>query len=146
MPSPGEERAPSVADTCPACGQAGKRVQVQTVKAMLKVTLRRLREVDYLFCRNQNCPVVYFTADGEQTFTTAQVRERVYQKEPGAADVYVCYCFRHTVGAVGDASLEKAAAIVADIKAGIQAGQCACEIRNPQGSCCLGHVQALLNG
>jgi hypothetical protein len=35
-------------------------------------------------------------------------------------------------------------AIVDDIKAGIKAGQCACDLRNPQGTCCLGNVRAWL--
>jgi len=33
--------------------------------------------------------------------------------------------------------------IIEDIQAGITAGQCACDLRNPQGTCCLGNVQKL---
>lgn len=36
------------------------------------------------------------------------------------------------------------AAIFADIVAGTRQGQCACELRNPQGNCCLGNVHRLL--
>jgi hypothetical protein len=88
--------------------------------------------------------VVYYSADGTQTFTTDQVRERVYQKEPGADDVYVCYCFRHTVGELSHAPAEARLAILDDIDIGIRADQCACDLRNPQGSCCLGNVKALI--
>lgn len=126
---------------CATCGQAGKRVEVQTVKALLAVSLRVIQTTEYLFCRTATCPIVYFTVDGTQTFTKDQVREHVYQKEPNAADVWVCYCFRHTVGEIQAAP--DPATIVADITAGIQAGQCACDLRNPQGSCCLGNVRAL---
>ena len=35
-------------------------------------------------------------------------------------------------------------AIVDDINTGINAGQCACDLRNPQGSCCLGNVRGLI--
>jgi hypothetical protein len=87
---------------------------------------------------------VYFFRDGGQTFNTSQVRERVYQKEPDEAEVFVCYCFRHTVGELKAASPETRIAIVADINTGTQAGQCACEVRNPQGSCCLGNVHGLI--
>jgi hypothetical protein len=116
-------------------------VEGQTVKAMLAVSLRAISTADYRFCPTATCPVVYFTVDGTQTFTSDHVRERVYQKAPGAADVFVCYCFRHTVGEVQTAP--DPATIVADITTGIQAGQCACDLRNPQGSCCLGNVRAL---
>ncbi len=54
----------------------------------------------YLFCRTPDCDVVYYSADGEQTFATGQIRERVYQKEPGAEDAPVCYCFGHSRGSI----------------------------------------------
>ena len=108
------------------------------------MSLREVRDADYLFCRTQTCPVVYFSPGGDQVFTVEQVRERVYQKAPERDDVFVCYCFRHTVGDVRAASSESRAAIVDDINAGINAGQCACDLRNPQGSCCLGNVRGLI--
>jgi len=111
---------------------------------MLSVSLRSVRNTKYLFCRTQTCPVVYYSADDEQTFTVEQVRERVYQKEPEVEDVFVCYCFRHTVGDLRTASLTDFTSIVDDIKAGIKAVQCACDVRNPQGSCCLGNVRAMI--
>jgi len=130
-------------DQCPNCKQKGRPVEGQTVKSMLAVSLRAVRDVDSLFCRTRDCPVVYFTADGTQTFTTGDVRERVYQKEPDSDDVLVCYCFGHTLGEIRAATGEFALAIVENINAGIKAGQCACDLRNPQGSCCLGNVRAL---
>lgn len=116
----------------------------QTVKAMLSVTLRQVQNVEWFFCRTPGCPVVYFASDGRQSFSVEQLRERVYQKEPEADEVFVCYCFRHTVGEVRAASPEGRVLILDDIKAGIQAGQCACDLRNPQGSCCLGNVRDLM--
>lgn len=138
------QRAPRTITACPNCGEKGKPVQGQTVKSLLSVTLRRVRNTEYLFCRMPTCPVVYFTMDGTETFTVAQVRERVYQKESDSADVFVCYCFRHTVGEIRAATPPARIAILDDINAGIQADQCACDLRNPQGSCCLGYVRGLI--
>lgn len=107
------------------------------------MSLRKVREVEYLFCKTRTCPVVYFSLDGKQTFAVGQVRERVYQKEPDGEDVFVCYCFQHTVGELRAASLESRIAIIDDINTGINAWQCACDLRNPQGSCCLGNVRGL---
>lgn len=143
LPAQGFQRPLRAANACPECGKTGKPVQGQTVKALLSVSLRDVRDVEHLFCRTQTCQVVYFSPGGEQTFTVEQVRERVYQKEPGAEEVFVCYCFRHTVGDIRTASPETRAAIVNDINASINAGQCACDLRNPQGSCCLGNVRGL---
>jgi hypothetical protein len=131
-------------DQCPQCHQTGKPVQGQTVKSMLAVSLRAVRDQNYLFCRTWDCPVVYFAADSMETFLVGDVRVRVYQKEPDSDDVPVCYCFGHTLGEIRAAADELATAIVEDINAGIQAGQCACDLRNPQGSCCLGNVRRLL--
>lgn len=129
---------------CPECGQKGKPVDIATVKAQLSVSLRHIGQTPYLFCRTRTCPIAYFSSDGEQTFTTEQVRERVYQKEPDAEEVSVCYCFRHTIGDIRAASTETRAALVDDINTGINAEQCACDLRNPQGSCCLGNVRGLI--
>lgn len=144
LPTQRFQRPLRAANACPACGEKGKPVQGQTVKALLLVSLREVQEVEYLFCKTQTCPIVYFSPDGKQTFTVEQVRERVYQKEPDAEEVFVCYCFRHTVGEIRAASSEARAALVEDINAGINTEQCACDLRNLQGSCCLGNVRALI--
>ena len=144
LPAQNFQRPPRAINACPVCGEKGKPVQGQTVKALLSVSLRAVREVEYLFCKTQVCPVVYFSPDGERTFTVEQVRERVFQKEPDSADVLACYCFRHTVGELRAASPESHMAIVDDINTGINAGECACDLRNPQGSCCLGNVRGLI--
>jgi len=129
---------------CPECGRKGKPVQTQTVKAMLSVSLREVRDAGYLFCRTKACPIVYFSFDGEQTFTVEEIRERVYKKQPDSEEVFICYCFEHTVREIRKASSKARSAILDDINQGIRAGQCACDLRNPQGSCCLGNVNALI--
>lgn len=128
---------------CPGCGASGKRVETKTVKALLAVSLQAIRPTAYYFCRTPDCPVVYFSSDGAQIFGEADLREQVYQKHPGDDDVYVCYCFRYTAGLIrAELQMIGASTVVEAISAGIQAGQCACEIRNPQGSCCLGNIRA----
>ena len=144
LPSQTTARPSRPTKTCPQCHQSGKPVQGQTVKAMLLVSLREVQDGEYLFCKTKTCPVVYFTLNGGQVFTIDQVRERVYQKEPDADEVFVCYCFRHTVGEMRQASSAERTALVDDINTGIQAEQCACDLRNPQGSCCLGNARGLI--
>ena len=130
---------------CPQCGLQGKRVQEVTLKAMLSVSLVELRAVPYYFCRTADCPVVYFSADGTQTFSGAMLRERVYQKEPGDDTVWVCYCFRHSAESIRtDLLTTSSGTVIPAIEQAIAAGQCACELRNPQGSCCLGNVRTLV--
>ena len=57
--------------SCPDCLRTGKPVNALTLKALLAVPLTEVREVDYGFCRTQDCPVVYYSADGQQRFWNA---------------------------------------------------------------------------
>ncbi len=144
-PTPEIAERPATPGDCPICGQHGKLVDGQTVKALLAISLVQVTHEPYLFCANPGCAIVYYAADGEQTFSTAEVRERVYQKEPGAEDVFVCYCFRHTRDEIrAEIAATGRSTVVDAINAGIRAGACACDLRNPQGSCCLGNARALV--
>jgi hypothetical protein len=140
----------SVADAaptnlCPGCHQKGKKVDPMTLKAMLDVSLLALRDLPYLFCRTATCPVVYFSANGTQSFIKDQIRVPVHQKEPDDDAVPVCYCFRHSPATIRAEWLATdQTTVIEEIEGGIKAGQCACEIRNPQGSCCLGNVSAVV--
>jgi hypothetical protein len=120
-------------------------MDTQTVKAMLAISLEALAESSaYRFCCTSDCPVVYFDAQN-RFFTEAHLREHVHQKHPGAADVFVCYCYRHTPGSIRAELAQRGETdVVARITAGTKAGTCACDIRNPQGSCCLGNVSKVV--
>lgn len=133
------------ANQCPVCGNKGKKVDSITLKAMLNISLLAVRDVPYFFCRTADCEIVYFSGDGQQAFTKAQIRELVFQKEPQNDDVPVCYCFRHSPATIKTEWLNTGqSTVIAEINAGIKAGQCACEVRNPQGSCCLGNVSQVV--
>jgi len=127
------------------CHQQGKSVDTATVKTLINISLHAIRDVPYFFCRTADCQVVYFSQDGQQTISKEQVRERVYQKEPNATDVMICYCFRHTPQSIqAEIETQGTSTVIEDINAGIHAGQCACDWRNPQGDCCLGNVHKFL--
>ena len=144
LPVQSFKRTPRALSNCPECGKNGKPVEGQTVKAMLSVTLREIKNTEYLFCKTETCSVVYFSTDGSQIFSKSEIRERVFQKEPAVQDVKVCYCFQHTVGVVQNSTADEQKMILDNINTGIQADQCACDLRNPQGSCCLGNVRSLI--
>ncbi len=131
---------------CPACRTKGKKVDTITVKAMLNASLRDISPTgQYYFCKTPDCATVYFFADGSHSFTKDQLREPVHQKEPAAETVPVCYCFGHTPASIrAEIEATGESTVVDDVNTGIKAGQCACEVRNPQGSCCLGNVRAVM--
>lgn len=130
------------AGRCPGSDSPGSAVELQTVKALLTETaLRRLTSSDYRFCPDAACDVVYFAADGMR-FTTADVRVPVWQKLPFGSRP-VCYCFGESEASIrSEIESDGRSAAVERVRAHIDAGRCACELRNPRGACCLGDVIA----
>ena len=126
---------------CPECRQTGTPVERRTPEHLLTtVPLQRLSGDPHLFCSTPSCPVVYFTADGSSVFLKPDLKVLVTQKET-AASVPVCYCFDHSRADIVREITETGSTTIPDrIKAEVKAGTCACEIKNPQGSCCLGNV------
>lgn len=130
---------------CPTNGEIGRPVDSLTLKALLARPLSLVQPIEYRFCPASDCPTVYYSADGAQVFDEGDLRESVFQKHPHDDDALVCYCFRYTVGSIRREIEQRGGRIViTHITAGIQAGQCACDIRNPQGTCCLGNVRRLI--
>ena len=65
---------------------------------------------------------------------------RVGVKET-ADPIPVCYCFGFTRGDIHDEIAETGGSTIAErISAEVKAGNCACEVKNPSGKCCLGSV------
>ena len=144
--SPAEK---SVADTatagtnhCPECGQPGKSVETKTLKHTVQpLHLELVNQPGFLFCRSKDCDVIYFHPDGD-CLRKPDVRVRVGLKET-EDPLLLCYCFGFTEAmAVEEIRDTGKCTIPQHITAEVKAGNCACEIRNPQGSCCLGNVQA----
>jgi len=118
-------------------------VDLITVKALLRPeALARLAGSGHRFCDTPGCRIVYF-AEGE-AFSVDDLSAPVFQKEP-AGNRTVCYCF-----AIGEAELRRdiegkgASTAPARVTAHVKAGRCACEIKNPQGSCCLGNLRSVV--
>jgi hypothetical protein len=106
------------------------------------VALARLADAEYRFCATPDCPVVYFELSGH--FRTEEIGVLVFQKEPPGART-VCYCFTVTEGEVRqELAASGHSTAVERISTLVKSGRCACEIKNPQGSCCLGNVAAVV--
>jgi len=124
---------------CPDCGRPGRLVDSITVKAMLRPeALMRLSAPEHHFCATPECSVVYFGID--EGFGREEIVVPVFQKEP-AGDRPVCYCFGIGERDLRQELLESGRSTASDrITALVAADRCACEVKNPQGSCCLGNV------
>ena len=127
---------------CPNCGETGRPVGVVTLKHMvIPEFLDLVNKRGFAFCPTHDCQVVYFHADGD-TLEKVDLRVRVGLKET-ADPVPVCYCFGFTERMLlEEVQTSGHSSIPQRIAAEIKADNCACEIRNPQGSCCLGKVKS----
>ena len=75
-----------------------------------------------------------------KTTTEGQMTAKVWRKET-EMDAPICYCFGFSArDIVKDARSCEVPRIPVEIRDKIQAGLCACEIKNPRGTCCLGDV------
>lgn len=138
-----------VIKTCPECGAQGKPVQRITVGSLLVSAARKRMPLEdtFLFCPKPDCDVVYFL-NGTNAFHLEDLAVRVGQKaveEPKP----VCYCFGYTEQMVIEDVVRNQGKtnIPAEITAQVKAGNCFCEVTNPQGTCCLSNVsQAVKKG
>jgi len=124
------------------CGQRGTSVARITLGALLRPEHRPQipAQEAFCFCRTPTCEVVYF-APGRVVFRKHDLSVRIGLKEPGDPAVPVCYCFGWTPEKIrAELAATGRSTAIDQIKAQVKAGNCYCEVTNPQGACCLGNV------
>ena len=128
--------------SCRVCGAAGIAVERRTLLHHLRPDMfDAVGEREYRFCEDPGCDVVYFSTDSEVVFGTADLRDRVGLKAAGDPAAPVCYCFGFTTGDLtAEVRSGGSTTIPKRIRQLVKERQCACEVRNPSGRCCLGEI------
>jgi hypothetical protein len=137
-------QAPPKAE-CPITKTSSRKVQRRTLEHMLKAEkVETIQNVQYYYCTDSNCNVVYFSNESVPYFTVDDVKVKVFAKDKGD-DVNVCYCFDWTRDRIRKEIIEvgKSSAAI-EIARQVKAGLCACDVKNPKGTCCLGDVNAVV--
>ncbi len=147
----------ATATECPKCGKKGKTVKPGTVRALLKdeyaaeVAVPEQANCEsgcqpstgntgWRFCDSPDCDVVYFGEQNGVTFTKSQLSVSVGVKEK-TGERPLCYCFGHSVATITEELRTKGRSdALEDIRRKMKDPGCACEVKNPSGSCCLGSV------
>ena len=126
---------------CPVNGARSKQVDMLTVKSLVRRLPLGMPNTQYYFCDASECDIVYFALEVEAPmFRREDLIVRVGRKET-ADPIPVCYCFGFTRKDIENEIAETGRSTVADrIKTEVNAGNCACEVKNPSGKCCLGDV------
>lgn len=131
---------------CSQCGSKSKKVSMTTVRYMLKGPFQPevQEKASYRFCLSPTCPVVYFSENDSSIFMKDQLSKRVTIKE-GDDPIPICYCFNFFRHDVEKEIGESGKTTIPDfITAQVKAKNCFCEYTNPQGTCCLGNVSAVV--
>ena len=126
---------------CPVSGTRSKQVDMLTVKSLVRRLPLGMPNTQYYFCEAAGCDAVYFPLDTQAPlFRRDDLMVRVGSKET-AEPIPVCYCFGFTRKDIQREIAETGLSTVANrISAEVKAGNCACEVKNPSGKCCLGDI------
>ena len=133
-------KAPAVM-ACPVNGARSKQVDMLTVKSLVRMLPLGMPNTQYYFCDASDCEVVYFASDAEAPrFRREDLVVRVNAKETGDT-IPVCYCFGFSRQDIwGEIRSTGKSTVAERITREVKAGNCACEVKNPSGKCCLGDV------
>lgn len=133
--APAEPKSPGV---CPQNGRPGQAVEWHTVAAL---TLGPVPEHQkFWLCQNRDCEVVYF-GDAGARLRVSELRFLPASKSE-SPEALVCYCFLHPRKEIESELRDAGTSTLVDrIAAKVKARECACEVRNPSGRCCLREVR-----
>jgi hypothetical protein len=126
---------------CPVNGAHSKQVDMLTVKSLVRHLPLGMPNTQYYFCEAPGCDAVYFPLDTHAPlFRRGDLLVQVGSKEM-ADHIPVCYCLGFTRKDIQREIAETGDSTIAErITAEVKAGDCACEVKNPSGKCCLGTV------
>jgi Zinc binding domain len=124
---------------CPQCGMACKNVEQRTLYHQVRFPENQgIVSDSYYFCPSKDCDTAYFSSIGnsipKQQLTTHQ----------DIQDDKLCYCFDiDKADYLSALSTDKSEAIKNFVILRTKSGECACELRNPSGQCCLAKFKQL---
>lgn len=131
---------------CPLCKNKGKKVQLITLKSLLKPSaLESLNAKEsHYFCLTKKCNVVYFDSNNKK-YLISDIKVPVNQKDDSVTTP-ICYCFNLTKEKIKMYVESGLTPNPLDhIRENIKENRCGCEVNNPQGSCCLGNVSTYIS-
>ncbi len=134
---------------CPECDALGRATPLATITSMRRsmrpIPADRVREAEapWRACLSSACPVAYYGASA--TISVTEVSATVHHKAR-SPDPLICFCFEYRISALersmhGTHSVNP---IVLEIQSRCREGLGQCQIKNPEGRCCLRNIAQVL--
>jgi len=126
-------------EVCPECGSAcisvGRRTLYHQVRFPENLTITA---DSYYYCPSKQCAVGYFSSYGNA------VPKQYLRSYSEIQEDKLCYCFDIDADQYSSALKTNRAEPIKDfVIQRTKSGECACEIRNPSGQCCLANFKYL---
>lgn len=120
---------------CPQCGQSCKSVAMRTLYHQVRFPENHSIALDsYYFCTAKECSMGYFSQTGHS------IPKQALRSYQDIAEDKICYCFDINASVLTEDNAETLKNFVIQKT---KSGDCACEIRNPSGQCCLANFKKL---
>lgn len=128
---------------CKECGRLGKPVKRTTLEHLfIQEKMASIQDIQYFFCLTANCNVVYFSENAN--FYKADLKVRVGLKER-EEPIPICYCFNYTKKMILDDLIQNGHSTIKErIVHQTKIGNCQCQIKNPEGTCCLANIAKII--
>jgi hypothetical protein len=121
---------------CSHCKKKGKRLDRSVLNYHVS-DISKIQNADYFLCKSPDCEVVYFSL--KNIFTCKELNKEVRFKNYSSPEENLCYCFNHKKKDIDEHTL-------GDIEEKMKSVGCKCEIRNPQGFCCMSGIKKYFKG
>jgi len=124
---------------CPKCSISSKNISMKTIFHQVRFPeILEIKEGKYHYCVEKTCSVGYFSQEG---VIIPKEQLRAFGEHQNNK---LCYCFdvntEQYINALKGNSADKIKKFVIQKT---KSGDCACEIRNPSGQCCLASFKQL---
>src|SRR5258707_15696346 len=106
-----------------------------------------MRHMKSFYCEAPGCVAFFFPLNTQAPLFRGEALGAGVGDKEIEDPLLVCYCFGFTRQDIWDEIRSTGKSTVAKrITAEVEAGRCACEMKNPSGKCCLGDVTRIVKG
>ncbi|GAW86111.1 conserved hypothetical protein [Bathymodiolus platifrons methanotrophic gill symbiont] len=129
----------SFALVCPQCGISCKNISMKTIFHQVRFPeILDIETGSYYYCADKSCSVGYFSQEEKVIFKN---QLKIFTE---LKNNKLCYCFDINTEQYVDSLKDGTAETIKNfVIQKTKVGDCACEIRNPSGQCCLANFKQL---